>query len=54
MIVTVEPGLYIPEEGIGIRIEDIVLVTEKGAKLLSGRLPREAEEVEKAVAAARR
>ncbi len=47
MIITVEPGLYIPEEGIGIRIEDMVLVTETGAKLLSGGLPREAGEIEK-------
>ena len=50
MVITVEPGIYIPEEGIGIRIEDMVLVTEQGAKLLSGALPKEAGEIEKALA----
>jgi Xaa-Pro aminopeptidase len=46
MIITIEPGVYIPEENIGIRIEDTVLVTDSGAKLLSGALPREAREIE--------
>jgi Xaa-Pro aminopeptidase len=50
MVITMEPGIYIPEEGIGIRIEDVVLVTEHGAKILSAALPREADEVEKALA----
>ena len=50
MVITIEPGIYIPEEGIGVRIEDVVLVTDNGAQLLSGALPREPEEIEKAVA----
>ncbi|HVA51975.1 MAG TPA: aminopeptidase P family protein [Acidimicrobiales bacterium] len=54
-VLTVEPGLYfqandltVPEEyrGIGVRIEDDVLVTASGAKNLSAALPREADEVE--------
>lgn len=35
MVITVEPGIYIPEEGIGVRIEDNVLVTKTGAVNLS-------------------
>ena len=49
MIITVEPGIYIPEENIGIRIEDTVLVTAGGAKVLSAALPREPGEIEKRV-----
>jgi Xaa-Pro aminopeptidase len=55
MILTVEPGFYIqpddtlfaPEyRGIGIRIEDDILVTQSGAKILSNALPRHPDEVE--------
>jgi Xaa-Pro aminopeptidase len=49
MIITVEPGIYIPEEKIGIRIEDMVLVTRDGARVLSADLPREIAEIEKAI-----
>lgn len=35
MVLTVEPGIYIPEEGIGVRIEDDILVTETGTRNLS-------------------
>lgn len=49
MVITVEPGLYIPEENIGVRIEDVVLVTETGARVLTDGLPREAREVERAM-----
>lgn len=41
MIITLEPGVYIPEEGIGLRLEDDILVTKTGAKVLSSRLSHE-------------
>jgi Xaa-Pro aminopeptidase len=55
MVFTIEPGLYfqpddltVPEElrGIGVRIEDDVLVTEDGVENLSAAIPRTADEVE--------
>jgi Xaa-Pro aminopeptidase len=49
MVITIEPGLYIKEEGIGIRIEDMLLVTETGAEVLSSSLPKEPEEIERAL-----
>ncbi|MBI4466102.1 MAG: aminopeptidase P N-terminal domain-containing protein [Acidobacteria bacterium] len=53
MILTIEPGIYIPEENLGVRLEDIVLVTETGAVLLTASLPRTVEEVERFMAEAR-
>jgi Xaa-Pro aminopeptidase len=50
MVITIEPGIYIPEENIGIRIEDTLVVTENGSRNLSGALPREVEELEKLLA----
>ena len=52
MVMTVEPGIYIPEENLGVRIEDDVLITESGYKLLSERVPRDPDEIEKIMAGA--
>ena len=46
MVITVEPGLYLPDEGFGVRVEDIVLVTDSGARVLSDKLPTDADEIE--------
>jgi Xaa-Pro aminopeptidase len=52
MVVTMEPGIYIPEENLGVRIEDDVLITPDGYKLLSERLPRDPDQIEKIMAGA--
>ena len=63
MVLTVEPGLYfqeddllVPEElrGIGIRIEDDILITADGSRNLSASLPRTSADVEEWMAAQRR
>lgn len=45
-ILTVEPGIYLPEEGFAVRLENDILVTEKGPVDLTGKIPVEADEVE--------
>jgi Xaa-Pro aminopeptidase len=50
MVLTVEPGIYLPAESLGIRIEDVVLVSADGAVVLSSGVPRMAEAVEQAMA----
>jgi len=46
MVFTVEPGIYILEEGIGIRLENNILVKDKGNFDLMRNIPLEAEEIE--------
>ncbi len=54
-VFTVEPGVYLPERGFGVRIEDQVLMLGNGKwRLLTAELPRKLEDVEAWVAAARR
>ncbi len=62
MVLTVEPGLYVAVDddtvdkkwrGIGIRIEDDVLVTEKGRKILTAAAPKDPDEIEALMAKVR-
>ena len=47
MVLTVEPGIYIPEEGFGIRIEDDVVTHEHGPPInLMENIPKEPDEIE--------
>ncbi|MDA1311759.1 MAG: Xaa-Pro peptidase family protein [Acidobacteria bacterium] len=46
MVVTIEPGLYLPEENLGVRIEDMLLITPDGSRLLSRALPKDAAKIE--------
>jgi len=61
MVLTVEPGIYVPQDakdapakyrGIGVRIEDDVLVTEDGNVNLTAKVPKQAEEIEELMAKA--
>jgi Xaa-Pro aminopeptidase len=53
-VITVEPGVYLPERGFGVRIEDEILITETGYRLLSERIPRKLEAVEAWIASLRK
>jgi Xaa-Pro aminopeptidase len=47
MVITIEPGIYIPERSLGVRIEDQVLVTTGGHRLLTEALPRDPDGIER-------
>ncbi len=49
-VITVEPGIYIPDESIGVRIEDDVLITPDGPRVLSDSIPTSVEEIERRMA----
>lgn len=46
MIFTCEPGIYIPEENLGIRIENNILITDQGPVDLMDTMPVEIDEIE--------
>jgi Xaa-Pro aminopeptidase len=46
-VVTVEPGIYIPDEGIGVRLENDILVTPSGPVDLCGHVPIDPDEIER-------
>lgn len=50
MVFTCEPGIYIPEENLGIRIENDILLTAKGPVDLMANIPIEADEIEELMA----
>ncbi len=48
-VITIEPGIYLPEQKLGVRIEDDVLVTASGNKVLTAMIPKGIDEIEKAM-----
>jgi Xaa-Pro aminopeptidase len=50
MVLTIEPGIYLADKGIGIRIEDDVLITKSGPKVLTTAIPKTVEAIEAAMA----
>ena len=50
MIFTIEPALTIPEDRVYVRLEDVILITEKGYENLSGFVPMEIDAIEKLMA----
>lgn len=50
-VITIEPGIYIPQEMLGIRIEDNYWITDKGAVCMSEELPRDSYEIEQMMSA---
>lgn len=53
-VITVEPGLYMKKYGVGVRIEDDVLITNDGCEVLSRGIPKEVEDVEQLVQSCRK
>jgi Xaa-Pro aminopeptidase len=49
-VITIEPGIYLPDENFGVRIEDDVVVTREGCVNLTGGIPKSVAAIEKAMA----
>jgi Xaa-Pro aminopeptidase len=49
-IITIEPGIYLPEENLGVRIEDDILITAKGPVILTKKIPKSVAAIERAMA----
>jgi Xaa-Pro aminopeptidase len=49
MVITIEPGLYIPAQGIGIRIEDDVAITDGAPDVLTATCPKQVGDIEVAI-----
>ena len=49
-VITIEPGIYLPEERFGVRIEDDVRVTTRGGEILGPPIPKTVDEIEQAMA----
>ena len=49
MVITVEPGVYLPDRGFGVRIEDDILITETGNRDLTSAVPKTVEAIEEAM-----
>jgi Xaa-Pro aminopeptidase len=49
MVITIEPGIYLPDRGLGIRIEDDILVSRDAPKILTAAIPKSVDEIERAM-----
>ena len=52
-MLTVEPGIYLPQRGYGIRIEDEILITPTGAEVITKGVPSNPDEIERRMQARR-
>ncbi len=53
-VITVEPGIYLPQRGFGVRIEDEILLTATGAEVITRGIPKDPDELERLMAAAKK